>query len=54
MAGCADGRAVVVDGRGVVVGIVSPSDVSRAIQLASIGYPRMPSGGADVTNLPTR
>jgi CBS domain-containing protein len=36
MAGCADGRAIVTDGNGAVVGIVSPSDVSRAVQLASL------------------
>jgi CBS-domain-containing membrane protein len=36
MSGCADGRAAVVDGQGTVVGIVSPSDVMRAIQLASL------------------
>lgn len=33
MAGCADGRAVVVDAFNRVVGIVSPSDLSRAVQL---------------------
>lgn len=32
MAGCADGRAVVLDGARRVVGIVSPSDISRAVQ----------------------
>jgi len=36
MSGCADGRAAVVDEQGTVVGIVSPSDVIRAIQLASL------------------
>lgn len=36
MAGCADGRAIATDGNGAVVGIVSPSDVSRAVQLASL------------------
>jgi CBS domain-containing protein len=54
MVGCADGRAVVTDDTGVVVGIVSPSDVSRAVQLASLRYPTAPSGGADLTNLPVR
>jgi Zn-dependent protease/predicted transcriptional regulator len=39
MAGCADGRAIVTDGNGAVVGIVSPSDVSRAVQLASVTRP---------------
>lgn len=32
MAGCADGRAVVVDDGGRVIGIVSPRDISRAIE----------------------
>ncbi|GAA4087671.1 site-2 protease family protein [Nonomuraea soli] len=32
MNGCADGRAVVLDETGRVAGIVSPSDISRAIQ----------------------
>ncbi len=36
MSGCADGRAVVIDEYGTVVGIVSPSDAVRAIQLASL------------------
>jgi CBS domain-containing protein len=39
MAGCADGRAIVTDRNGAVVGIVSPSDVSRAVQLASLARP---------------
>ncbi|HEY3260650.1 MAG TPA: site-2 protease family protein [Pseudonocardiaceae bacterium] len=54
MVGCSDGRAVVTDDRGAVVGIVSPSDVSRAVQVASLGYPSVPSGGADLTSLPMR
>jgi CBS domain-containing protein len=36
MHGCADGRAVVVDAAGRVVGVVSPSDVARAMQLANL------------------
>ena len=32
MHGCADGRAVVVDEAGRVVGVVSPSDVARSLQ----------------------
>ena len=36
MHGCADGRAVVVDDAGRVVGVVSPSDVARALQLANL------------------
>jgi Zn-dependent protease/CBS domain-containing protein len=34
--GCADGRAVVVDGTGRVVGLVSPSDVSAAVAVADL------------------
>jgi CBS domain-containing protein len=45
MAGCADGRAIVTDGNGAVVGIVSPSDVSRAVQLASLARPGAPGHG---------
>jgi Zn-dependent protease/CBS domain-containing protein len=36
MHGCADGRAVVVDDAGRVVGVVSPSDVARELQLANL------------------
>jgi hypothetical protein len=54
MVGCADGRAVVTNDTGVVVGIVSPSDVSRVVQLAGLRYPTVPSGGADLTSLPVR
>jgi CBS domain-containing protein len=36
MAGCADGRGVITGADGTVVGIVSPSDISRAIQLAGL------------------
>jgi CBS-domain-containing membrane protein len=32
---CADGRALVVSG-GQLIGIVSPSDISRAVQRASL------------------
>ncbi|MGY1693896.1 site-2 protease family protein [Geodermatophilus sp. SYSU D00814] len=50
MQGCTDGRAVVVDG-GRVVGVVSPSDVTRTLQLADLAaagrYPPA-GGGADV------
>ncbi|HZA31060.1 MAG TPA: site-2 protease family protein [Propionibacteriaceae bacterium] len=56
MHGCSDGRAVVVDADGRVVGLVSPTDVARALQLADLRsfdpYPR-PSG-ADLTSLPPR
>jgi Zn-dependent protease/CBS domain-containing protein len=36
MADCADGRAVVVDEDGRVIGIVSPRDISRAIELGDL------------------
>ncbi|MDQ4105038.1 MAG: site-2 protease family protein [Actinomycetota bacterium] len=36
MAGCTDGRAVVVDAAGRLVGIVSPSDVARTVQNAEL------------------
>jgi CBS domain-containing protein len=36
MAGCSDGRAVVVDDADRVVGIVSPSDVIRSIHLTGV------------------
>jgi Zn-dependent protease/predicted transcriptional regulator len=56
MQGCSDGRAVVVDEAGRVVGVVSPSDVARALELANLrsldAYPA-PSG-ADVTSLPSQ
>ena len=50
MQGCTDGRAVVLDG-GRVVGVVSPSDVTRTLQVADLaaggGHPTA-GGGADV------
>jgi Zn-dependent protease len=50
MQGCSDGRAVVLDG-GRVVGVVSPSDVTRTLQVADLaaggGHPTA-GGGADV------
>jgi CBS domain-containing protein len=52
--GCSDGRAVVLDG-GRVVGVVSPSDVARTLQLADLAaFDRYPSagGGADVARVP--
>jgi hypothetical protein len=54
MEGCSDGRAVVLDG-GRVVGVVSPSDVARTLQLADLAaFDRYPSagGGADVARVP--
>jgi CBS domain-containing protein len=41
MAGCSDGRAVVLDAQRRLVGIVSPSDVARTVQAAEL---RMPVG----------
>lgn len=34
MQGCADGRALVVDDDGRLIGIVSPTDVARVIELS--------------------
>lgn len=52
MRGCSDGRAVVVDDDRRVVGIVSPSDISRAVQLPDMqGFdPYQGPRGADVTS----
>jgi Zn-dependent protease len=36
LAGCADGRAVVVDAGGRVIGVVSPSDLSRLMAVAGV------------------
>ena len=36
MSGCADGRAVVLDSADRLVGIVTPSDISRAVQTADL------------------
>jgi Zn-dependent protease/CBS domain-containing protein len=47
MSGCADGRALVMDD-GRLVGIVSPSDVSRAISLRGLGIASF--AGADLTH----
>ncbi|MGY1709753.1 site-2 protease family protein [Geodermatophilus sp. SYSU D00758] len=55
MEGCSDGRAVVLDDGGRVVGVVSPSDVTRLLQLADLAaFDRYPSagGGADVVRRP--
>lgn len=43
MAGCSDGRAVVLDPQRRLVGIVSPSDVARTVQTAEL---RLPVGKA--------
>ena len=47
--GCADGRALVF-GNGDLVGIVSPSDISRAATLHGLGV-QFSTGGADITEL---
>ena len=51
MRGCADGRAAVLDEQGRVIGVVSSTDISRALQLADLrsfhAYP--PPRGADLT-----
>jgi hypothetical protein len=46
MSGCADGRAVVVDPAGRVIGIVSPRDISRALSVADLyaTHPYPPRG----------
>lgn len=51
MNGCADGRIVVLDSAGVVVGIVTGSDISRAVQLGDLrGLDPYPAPhGADMT-----
>lgn len=55
LAGSPDGRAIVVD-EGRVLGVVSPSDVARTLQLVDLGafdsYPTA-TGGADVSRAPT-
>lgn len=54
LAGCRDGRAVAVDDQQRVIGIVSPSDVSRAIQLRDLRPfdPYQGPRGADLSALP--
>jgi Zn-dependent protease/CBS domain-containing protein len=52
MNGCADGRAVVVDDAGRVVGVMSASDVARSLQLADLRSfdPYPAPSGADLTS----
>ena len=54
LAGCTDGRAVVLDGERVV-GVLSPTDVARTLQLTDLAafdtYP-VSGGGADLTKVP--
>ncbi|MGP3962038.1 site-2 protease family protein [Nonomuraea sp. 3N208] len=51
MTGCADGRAVVLDPSGRLVGLLTPTDISRVIQIAGLRgndpYPH--PRGADMT-----
>ncbi|GAA0389107.1 site-2 protease family protein [Microbispora corallina] len=53
MSGCSDGRAAVVDAGGRLVGLITPSDISRALQTADLraGDPYRP-GGADLAGPP--
>jgi Zn-dependent protease/CBS domain-containing protein len=50
MSGCTDGRAVVLGAGGRVVGLVSPSDISRAMQTSDFrgSRPYPPPRGADM------
>ena len=54
MHGCSDGRAVVVDSADRVIGVVSPSDVARALQVTDLRSldPYPAPSGADLTSLP--
>jgi hypothetical protein len=55
MRGCSDGRAVVVDAEGRVIGVVSPTDVAGALQHADLrALDPYPASGADVTSVPHR
>ncbi|TDD23680.1 site-2 protease family protein [Nonomuraea diastatica] len=51
MDGCADGRAVVLDPAGRLIGLLTPSDISRLIQTAGLhaGDPYHGPRGADLT-----
>jgi Zn-dependent protease/CBS domain-containing protein len=53
MHGCADGRAVVVDDTGRVVGVLTASDVTRAFELGDLrAFDRYPApAGADLTSM---
>jgi Zn-dependent protease len=53
MNGCADGRAMVVDDRGRVIGVVSPTDLARSLGLADLRRldPYPAPSGADVTSM---
>lgn len=51
MAGCTDGRAVVVDEDDHVIGLITASDIARALQMADLRgtHPYPPPHGADMT-----
>jgi CBS-domain-containing membrane protein len=53
MRGCTDGRAVVLDEQARVIGVLSATDISRALQAADLrsfhAYP--PPRGADLTTI---
>ena len=46
LSGCTDGRALVFDGDHLA-GIVSPSDISRAVALRGLGVEFAPGAGSD-------
>jgi Zn-dependent protease/predicted transcriptional regulator len=52
MHGCADGRAVVLDNAGRVIGVLSASDVARSLQVADLRSldPYPAPSGADLTS----
>lgn len=54
MAGCADGRAVVLGPGGRLVGLLTPTDISRAIQVSGLHNPDAYHAprGADLTMPP--
>jgi CBS domain-containing protein len=55
MRGCSDGRAVVLDEQDRVIGVVSSTDISRALQLADLRsfHAYLPPRRADLTTVPT-
>ncbi|MEV4086341.1 site-2 protease family protein [Nonomuraea fuscirosea] len=52
MGGCTDGRAVVLDQAGRLIGLITPTDISRVIQTAGLGGSGPYSGlrGADLVH----
>ena len=51
MSGHPDGRAVVFDDEGRLIGLVTPSDITRALQTADLRAPYTAPHGADLTVL---